>query len=56
MAAFGSGVPDEVESGVGLKRRVRSWCCRCGRPGADILDEDALAALVTHDHMIGVVR
>ena len=36
--------------------RCATWCCRCGRPAPTASTEDELAALVTRDHMIGVVR
>jgi nitrile hydratase len=50
-------VPDEVEVRVwDSSAEVRYLVLPQRPPGTDGLDEEALAALVTRDHMIGVVR
>jgi nitrile hydratase len=57
MAEFGTVVPDEVEVRVwDSSAEVRYMVLPQRPPGTDGLDEEALAALVTRDHMIGVVR
>ena len=57
MAEFGTVVPDDVEVRVwDSSAEVRYLVLPQRPPGTDGLDEDALAALVTRDHMIGVVR
>jgi nitrile hydratase len=57
MAEFGTVVPDDVEVRVwDSSAEVRYMVLPLRPPGTDALDEDALAALVTRDHMIGVVR
>jgi len=57
MAEFGTVVPDDVEVRVWDSSAEVRYMVLPQRPaGTDGLDEDALAALVTRDHMIGVVR
>jgi nitrile hydratase subunit alpha len=57
MAEFGTVVPDDVEVRVwDSSAEVRYMVLPQRPPGSDGLDEDALAALVTRDHMVGVVR
>jgi nitrile hydratase len=57
MAEFGTVVPEDVEVRVwDSSAEVRYMVLPLRPPGTDALDEDALAALVTRDHMIGVVR
>ena len=57
MAEFGTVVPDEVEVRVwDSSAEVRYMVLPQRPPGTDGLDGEALAALVTRDHMIGVVR
>jgi nitrile hydratase len=57
MAEFGTVVPDDVEVRVwDSSAEVRYMVLPLRPPGTDAFNEDALAALVTRDHMIGVVR
>jgi nitrile hydratase len=57
MSEFGTVVPEDVEVRVwDSSAEVRYMVLPLRPPGTDALDEDALAALVTRDHMIGVVR
>jgi nitrile hydratase subunit alpha len=57
MAEFGTVVPDDVEVRVwDSSAEVRYMVLPQRPPGSDGLDEEALAALVTRDHMVGVVR
>ena len=57
MAEFGTTVPDDVDVRVwDSSAEVRYMVLPQRPPGTDDLDEEALAALVTRDHMIGVVR
>jgi nitrile hydratase subunit alpha len=57
MAEFGTVVSDDVEVRVwDSSAEVRYMVLPQRPPGSDGLDEEALAALVTRDHMIGVVR
>jgi Nitrile hydratase, alpha chain len=57
MAEFGTVVPDDVEVRVwDSSAEVRYMVLPQRPPGTDGLDEEALVALVTRDHMIGVVR
>jgi nitrile hydratase len=57
MTEFGTTLPDEVEVRVwDSSAEVRYMVLPQRPPGTDDLDEQALAELVTRDHMIGVVR
>jgi nitrile hydratase len=57
MAEFGTTVPDDVEVRVwDSSAEVRYMVLPLRPPGTDGAAEDQLAALVTRDHMIGVVR
>jgi nitrile hydratase len=57
MSEFGTEVPDEVEVRVWDSSAEVRYMVLPQRPaGTDDLDEEALAALVTRDHMIGVAR
>jgi nitrile hydratase subunit alpha len=57
MAEFGTVVPDDVEVRVwDSSAEVRYMVLPQRPPGSDGLDEEALATLVTRDHMVGVVR
>ena len=57
MSEFGTVVPADVEVRVwDSSAEVRYMVLPLRPPRTDALDEDALAALVTRDHMIGVVR
>jgi nitrile hydratase len=57
MAEFGTVVPDDVEVRVwDSSAEVRYMVLPQRPPGSEGLHEDALAALVTRDHMVGVVR
>jgi nitrile hydratase subunit alpha len=57
MAELGTVVPDDVEVRVwDSSAEVRYMVLPRRPPGTDDLDEAALAALVTRDHMIGVAR
>jgi nitrile hydratase subunit alpha len=57
MAEFGSTLPDDVEVRVwDSSAEVRYMVLPLRPPGTDGVAEDELAALVTRDHMIGVVR
>ena len=57
MAEFGTVVPDEVDVRVWDSSAEVRYLVLPQRPaGTDGLDEADLAALVTRDHMIGVVR
>jgi len=57
MAEFGTSVPDDVEVRVwDSSAEVRYMVLPLRPPGTDGAAEDQLAALVTRDHMIGVVR
>ncbi len=57
MAEFGTTVPDDVEVRVwDSSAEVRYMVLPLRPPLTDDLDEEGLAALVTRDHMIGVVR
>jgi nitrile hydratase len=56
LAEFGTTIPDDVEVRVSDSTAVIRYLVLPRRPaGTDHLDEDALAALVTRDAMIGVV-
>src|SRR5262249_21626780 len=56
LAEFGTVLPDGVEVRVWDSSAELRYMVLPLRPsGTDDLDEDALAALVTRDHMIGVV-
>jgi nitrile hydratase len=57
MAEFGTTVADDVEVRVwDSSAEVRYMVLPLRPPDTDDLDEEALAALVTRDHMIGVAR
>jgi nitrile hydratase len=57
MAEFGTVVPDGVDVRVWDSSAEVRYLVLPQRPdGTDDLDEADLAALVTRDHMIGVVR
>jgi nitrile hydratase len=57
LAEFGTVLPDGVEVRVWDSSAELRYMVLPQRPsGTDGLDEDALASLVTRDHMIGVVR
>jgi len=57
LAEFGTVVPDDVELTVWDSSAEVRYLVLPRRPaGTDGLTEDELAALVTRDHMIGVVR
>ena len=57
LAEFGTTVPDDVELRVwDSSAELRYLVLPLRPPGTDGLGEDDLAALVTRDHMIGVVR
>jgi len=57
MAEFGTAPADDVEVRVwDSSAEVRYMVLPLRPAGTDDLDEPALAALVTRDHMIGVVR
>jgi nitrile hydratase len=57
LAEFGTTVPDEVELRVwDSSADVRYMVLPLLPDGSDGLSEDELVALVTRDHMIGVVR
>ena len=57
MAEFGTVVPDDVEVRVWDSSAEVRYLVLPQRPaGTDDLDQEALAGLVTRDHMIGVVR
>jgi Nitrile hydratase, alpha chain len=56
LAEFGTVVPDDVELTVWDSSAEVRYLVLPRRPaGTDGLTEDELAALVTRDHMIGVV-
>jgi nitrile hydratase len=57
MAEFGTSLPDDVEVRVwDSSAEVRYMVLPLRPPGTEGRGEDELAALVTRDHMIGVVR
>jgi nitrile hydratase len=57
MAELGTTLADDVEVRVwDSSAEVRYMVLPMRPPGTDDLDEAALAALVTRDHMIGVAR
>ena len=57
LAEFGTTLADDVEVRVwDSSAEVRYLVLPLRPPGTDDLDEPALAALVTRDHMIGVLR
>ena len=57
MAEFGTTLPEDVEVRVWDSSAEVRYMVLPQRPaGTDDLDEPALAALVSRDHMIGVVR